>query len=202
MKNLFAFIIIMSISLQIAVAQINTYKKIGSDEVGSIKIVYKRIFKDSIQNYPLFYYEKAEGEYISLVEAIVNGILKSGVTAYRAHINDCSEEFKIILTEEEVMESLGEYRYYQHTAYDNTGNITDSVLIETPYNPAAITSFLVKEAWLYDFYGSLIDKRLVGICPVRKYYREDDIDKTEPRYRKVCWIYYSELQPILSNKKH
>ena len=179
MKNFFLSLIIITLFVQIAIAQNNTYKEIGSDEVGSIKIVYKRIFKDSIQNYPLFYHEKTKGEYISLVEAIVEGVSKQGVIAYNARPHDYSEEFEAIMKEEELYNILG----------------------GESYKLAEINSFLIKEAWLYDFSDNIIDKRLVGICPVRKYYRDEDTDKDNPLYRKVCWIYYPEIQPILSDKK-
>jgi gliding motility associated protien GldN len=44
-----------------------------------------------------------------------------------------------------------------------------------------------------------MEVRIIGISPIRIYYREDDTDQEKPLQKKTFWIYYPEARKILSN---
>ena len=60
-------------------------------------------------------------------------------------------------------------------------------------------SFLLKELWFFDKQRSVMEVRIIGISPIRIYYREEDTDQEKPLQKKTFWIYYPEARKILSN---
>ena len=37
------------------------------------------------------------------------------------------------------------------------------------------------------------------MCPVRVYYREDDLEQTDRLMKKVLWVYFPAVRPVFAN---
>ncbi len=189
-----------------------TYAKIDENDIYYGKYVYFRVLKngardtnyykkddiDSVNN-PLFFdSHKYSTNYFNLIDIILSAIHTGGLTAYRASPLDIGEEYNEIITENEIWSELG-----AHSDVICVKTLTDdidTVTVDVPYDTDEITSFLIQELWLYDKNNNVIQKKVIGICPIRQYYRPDDFKKTSPLYKKTFWIYYPEFQGIASKE--
>ena len=106
--------------------EIKEQKILDLSQISYIKIVYRQIWKDTLENYYLFYPETKEYGY-NLVDIIFFGIHYQGLTPYEARPSDVAEEFDIIATEDEVYKKMG---------VESSWEIIegDSVLVEKPIN--------------------------------------------------------------------
>jgi gliding motility associated protien GldN len=60
-----------------------------------------------------------------------------------------------------------------------------------------VKKLLVKEKWFFDKNYSRIRVRVVGLCPIRLYHKEDNPEMYV--MKKTFWVYYPEARPILAN---
>ncbi len=189
MKNYLIVFVILSFFVNKMDAQ-SLYPEINSNQIKCIKINYTKIRKDDVQNKLLFYPEIATSTNTNLIQAIVYSIDHKGLTAYQAKANDESEEFKTVLTNDKIHQELGDF---DKKIITNTG---DTITKHIAYNPKDFTTFILKEAWVYDSIGSLIDKRIIGICPIRENTYNDD---GQMLYKKIFWIYFPEYYASCKN---
>ena len=188
---------------------IKTKVKINQEDIKYTKFVYKRVFKpgfrdlnyysdnnltkDSV-NKQLFYPEEPKLGYLSLIDFVLDAIHKKGLTAYIANADDFGHEYQNVLTEAGVYKQMG--AEFLLDIIETPEGDFDTATIHIPYNSNEISSYIFQELWYYDFDDNVIQKNLVGLCPVRRYYRDDDFTKEQPLFQKVFWIYYPEFRQI------
>lgn len=89
--------------------------------------------------------------------------------------------------------------------YDNDGNMTLSA-VERKIDTSQISGILFYDKWMLDEKNFALYKDVVAYCPIRKYYRPDDIEMEDPLYKKVTMLYpedklkknaFSKLKPFL-----
>lgn len=68
--------------------------------------------------------------------------------------------------------------------------------IEEP-DPASVKKFRVKEDWIFDKNRSVLEVRIIGICPVREV--RDPITGSLRGEQDMYWIYFPELRRLLAN---
>ena len=211
MKNLLAFITILLISMQIAVAQYGIvmgvpYEQISDslnnpplkydsirEPVMSAQISFKRIYRKDSLNLQLFEPKCPELGYMSFFDLIIKGVYNYGITPYSAEIFDRGNEFNKILTEREVNERTG-------TKIADIEIVTvrgQDTVIPIPYKSWEIESYLLKQVLLYNSAGDLVQSRTIGLCPIR---RDEDYEQLNPLYSTIFWIYYPELQLLAANQ--
>lgn len=69
-------------------------------------------------------------------------------------------------------------------------------VVQNDFNPETITSFRVKESWVFDEERSMMVCRIIGIAPVEDVYDENGNYRGQ---RLMFWAYYPELRPLLVN---
>ena len=57
---------------------------------------------------------------------------------------------------------------------------------------------MIKEEWYFDKQTSTLNVRIIGLCPIREYVRENDASG-EVQREKVFWVYYPEVRNLLSS---
>lgn len=190
---------------------INNYPKINQKEIKYAQFVYKRIWEPSQrdtnyfsqkdirkdeQNASLFFPKYPTMDYISLIDYVLDAIHNKGLTAYKASGDDAGAEYEQILTENELRAIMGEK--LEMVFVENIDGELEELGIEIPYYSGEITSYLTQELYLYDKNNEIIQKRLIGICPIREYYKYVDYEENSPLYKKTFWIYFPEFQKIAS----
>jgi len=171
------------------------YQYVREADVMWSKIIWRRIELKEKKNHILYEPITPIGTKQSLIDVVLEGIEKKGLTAYKAKISDAGSEFDIIMKEDEINTQMGAS---QEKLLVQVLEGFDTVVVNQPYVSADITSYLVKELWFFDKQRSVLDVRIIGICPIREYFRETDPDHLDPQYKKLFWVYYPEVRPLLA----
>lgn len=172
------------------------YQFIREADIMWSRIIWRRVELNEKMNHVLALPEIPARGTMSLIDVLLDGIHTSGLTAYRARASDAGVEFEVILTEDEVHQEMG--AGIKIDVVETLEGGYDTVKIDEPYNSSDISSYIVKELWFFDKQRSVMEVRIIGLCPIRRYYREDDIEEENPLYKKVFWINYSEARPLLA----
>ena len=160
---------------------------------------YRRVWREidlrEKINLPLYYPTEPINDRKSLFDVIKQGILEDGsITAYDPGPIGLDDEFTKPLLPSEVKDMLSSV---DTTMTDNiyTGEL-DTVYTTSEVASANIRKYLVKEDWIFDRQRSVMDIRIIGLCPLRENIGEDG----EMRgYSKMFWLYFPELRYVLVN---
>ena len=140
----------------------------------------------------VFYYPvQPTNDRKSLIDVVKVG-LKAGKTAYGNPLAD--EEFKVPMTKSEI-ENLFvriDTSYQEDLA---TGQMIP-VPVKTELGAEDVKQYLIKEDWFFDKQRSVMDVRIIGICPLR----ESKSETGEVRgYSRMFWLYFPEWRSVFAN---
>jgi len=145
-------------------------------------------------NQPLYFPTvPMDGRY-NFVSLLVQGIKDGKLTAYDAKDDD---EFKVPMTFEQVKESFGATTRTQMVRDIDTGEMKPKE-VKGEINSEEIKQFMIKEEWYFDKQTSTMNVRVIGICPIREFYRDGDTNQEDVQRRQVFWIYYPEAREVLA----
>jgi gliding motility associated protien GldN len=145
-------------------------------------------------NQPLYFPTvPMDGRY-NFVSLLVQGIKDGKLTAYDAKDDD---EFKVPMTFEQVKESFGATTRTQMVRDIDTGEMKPKE-VKGEINSEEIKQFMIKEEWYFDKQSSTMNVRVIGICPIREYYRDGDTNQEDVQRKQVFWIYYPEAREVLA----
>lgn len=144
-------------------------------------------------NHPLYYPIIEIEDRKSLFDVIKMGIKEGTITAY----DESSDEFEMPLTKAEVMEGILRYPEIKEQ-YDEYGDVMEGFAdtVWNDYSSQDIVSYRLKEDWFFDNERSIMDVRIMGICPVRLEYDENmNVKGKVPMF----WIYFPEARYVFAN---
>ncbi len=170
------------------------YQFLREADVMWSKTIWRRIELTEKLNHILYFPVKPKADWMSLIDVLLHGIHKGGLTPYDESGDD---EFGIILTEDEVHARMGAKSVT--TTVEILEGWEEKTIAE-PYKSWEVKAYLVKELWFFDKQRSVLEVRIIGICPILQYYRPDDVDQETPLYKKTFWIYYQEARDLLASK--
>lgn len=161
------------------------------------KIIWRVIDLREKMNLPLYYPTKPIGKRMSLIDLLLWGIDNEGLTAYST--NDPLNEFKIPLTREQVDEYMGAGIDTQKVQDPNTGELVPQI-IQSDRKTDEVKQILVKEKWFFDKQHSTMQVRILGLCPIRVYYRLDDnyVPTDQLERKQTFWVYFPEARNLLT----
>ena len=146
-----------------------------------------------------FYYPTREMQgRMNLVNHLLKGIKDGTITAYDASQED--NEFKMPLTYAQVEESFGATSKVMQRRNFETGEMED-VTIQQDTHPEEVKQLMIKEIWYFDKQTSTLQVRILGLCPIRLYYRDEDTAQENVLRKKLFWIYYPEVRPLLARNE-
>lgn len=157
------------------------------------KMVWRIIDLREKINQPLYYPTSEVEGLTSLSALLLKGVETGQLTAYDARNDD---DFKTPLTMAEVKQAFGaEVRMLEVRDFE-TGEMVMRP-VEEEIRLEQVKQFMVKEEWYFDKQNSRLQVRIIGICPIQEFFRDDVADSPLQR-RKVFWIYYPEARELLS----
>jgi len=173
------------------------YAYIREADVMWAKDIYRIIDLRQKQNLPLYYPTRPINDRYNLVQLILWGIDNEGIRAFSS--GDDNNEFTIPLDRARVDDAFGAGIDSIKTTDVNTGMIVSTV-ITNERKTDEVKQLLVKEKWFFDRNHSVMNVRIVGICPIRVYYRLDDqgLPTDIAEKRKTFWVYFPEIRPLLA----
>lgn len=140
------------------------------------------------------YYPTVELEgRMNLINLLLNGIENGQITAYDASVDD---DFKVPMSFEQVKEQFGAKTTMEEKIDFDTGERT-MVAVAGEIRPTEVKQYMVKEEWYFDKQNSTLNVRIIGICPIREFVRENDTSG-EVQRQKLFWVYYPEARPLLA----
>jgi len=173
------------------------YKFLREGDVMWTKRIWRVIDLREKINHTLYYPKTKIGDRMSLIDLIIWGINTEGITPYSKD----DDRFSQPITRAQIDVEFGAVEK-PITYTDESGNeVTKNVKEEM--NTSEIQQYWLKEDWFFDRQHSIMDVRIVGICPVRFFTREDQAgaegEEAEVRISQVFWIYFPEARRILAN---
>jgi gliding motility associated protien GldN len=145
-------------------------------------------------NQPLYFPTKEMDKRYNLVNLLIDGIKDGKLTAYDAKNDD---EFKVPMTFEQVKEAFGATTRTRKVRNVDTGELVDKV-VAGEIRSEEVKQFMIKEEWYFDKQSSTMNVRIIGICPIQEFYRDEDVNQETVQRRQVFWIYFPEARELLA----
>jgi len=161
------------------------------------KKVWRIIDLREKMNQPMYFPTNTIEGRNNLVNLFIEGIKNGKLTAYDAKDDD---EFKVPMTFEQVKESFGATTRTQMVRDVDTGELKPKT-VTGEIRSEEIKQIMVKEEWVFDKQTSTLNVRVIGLCPIREYYREGDVNQETPVYSQLFWIYYPEARDIMASNE-
>jgi len=161
------------------------------------KVVWRMVDYREKMNQPLYYPTIPIGERMSLISVLLEAIEAGDLTAYMASIENINE-FKEPLTFEQVMTEFDAEDQIQQYEDLETGQMIDT-LVAGEVRSDEVLQLMVKEMWFFDKKRSVLDVRIIGLCPIRVYYSPEDPENL--RKKKLFWVKFDEARPALAQRE-
>jgi gliding motility associated protien GldN len=183
-------ILLFSIGLSNAQVQ---YASVREADILWGKRVWRKIDLREKMNHPLYFSHNISGENVSLISIIRDGIIKHNtITAY----DYFHDNFSKTIPAKQVA-AMGVYI----DTLEIESPTPPYAIVKTPvfedFNLKHIVAYLIKEEWYFDKQRSVMDVRILGICPVIEVYRNGEYRGTQ----NMFWINFAQLRPILAQFK-
>ena len=164
-----------------------------ADVMWSTKV--ERIINLSEKINQVFYYPTtAIDDRKNLIDVLMDAIQEGTITAYGNAYKD--DEFKTPMSQSDI-ESIGLdgeaiqiEEIYDDEIEDYRPDTTINVFIRTN-----VRKYRVKEEWYFDKQRSVMDFRIIGLCPLMDKYDENGIYRGES---SLFWVYFPEARKVLS----
>lgn len=178
------------------------YQYLRESDVMWSKTVWRKVDLREKMNLPLYFPTKPmegfpsnQSGRVSMINLIMYGIKNQGLQAYKESGTD---EFGSVLTMKDIEERFGAKETVQMVEDVNTGQMVEKKIAGS-FNTADVKQYLIKELWFFDKQRSVMEVRIIGICPIREYFKDDDIEQEDPKYAKIFWIYFPEARKLFAN---
>ncbi len=160
------------------------------------KTLWRKIDLREKINHPLYFPDEGPmGTRMSLIDLLLWAIDNEGLQAYKpGEIN----EFKLPITRKEIDDRMGAKETETMRENVETG-VMEKVKVKIDAKSSDVKEYLVKEVWYFDKQRSVMDVRIIGICPIRNYYKDEDIDHEDLKRKKLFWIYMPDARRVLAN---
>ncbi len=157
------------------------------------KTVWRMVDLRQKMNMSIYFPVKPIGNRMNLIDLLLYGVKNEGLQVYDPDAPEATTEFDVLMTPEQIdvaMDALPDTILIT----DENGNQVPEI---TPGGAKTreILEVLLKEIWFFDKQHSVMNVRIVGMCPIRLY-RKDDGSLVR---KKTFWIYYPDARPLLVN---
>jgi len=145
-------------------------------------------------NQPFYFPEKPQNNWRSFVQILMDGLREGTITAYSSE----SDQFLVPLKYTELQDKLERIDSVRLPRPDNPDIMYDTV-IRIEFDPSNIKKLKIKEDYYIDRQRSVMEVRILGICPV-----VDEIDRTtgEKRFEKnLFWVYFPECRNLFAKNE-
>ncbi|MDR2037948.1 MAG: gliding motility protein GldN [Bacteroidales bacterium] len=171
------------------------YAYVREADVTFDRTVWRMVDLREKRNLQLYYPTANIGSRVNLVNLLLKAVDSGEITAYDT--GDPNNEFVRGMTKEELDQSFGS-RQDTIMVQDADGNmIAQSRNLERQVDQ--VKRLLIKEKIYFDKRRSVLDREVIGICPIRVYSRDDGGEEGGDIIMvQTMWILMAEARPILA----
>lgn len=155
--------------------------------------VWRNIDMREKLNHPIYFPTEPIGGRMSLFDVIKGGIETGSLIAF----NDMYDDFKEQITKEQAIGKLITPKVIQQENPDMPGSFVE-IYDTVRTSSRDVVMYLVKEDWFFDKQRSVLDVRIIGICPVVKSYDESGAERG---YKKLFWLYFPNCREVFANSE-
>jgi len=164
------------------------YQSVREADVIWAKLLWREVNLREKINLPLYFPEKPMDGRCSLIDLLLKGIKEETIVAFDTD----DDEFRVPITFDAIRKRLG-------AGVDSVDIDQEDGSIKRVANISEVKSFevkriIIKELWYFDKQSSTMQVRIIGLCPVREYYKKND---PELKQMKVFWVNYDECRDLL-----
>ncbi|MEO6902729.1 MAG: gliding motility protein GldN [Bacteroidia bacterium] len=157
------------------------------------KRVWRVIDLREKMNLPLYFPNEPTPCLMSLFDVFKKALLTGKLKAYANPIFD--DEFTKVMSFDEVQKLFVSWDSTAQTEdINNPGQYINKPL-KTEITSAAVRQYWIKEDWFFDKQRSVMESRIIGICPlIGKLAENGEVIGVRPLF----WIYFPEARPYLA----
>ncbi|MDE7073498.1 MAG: gliding motility protein GldN [Odoribacter sp.] len=156
------------------------------------KTVWRELVLREKMNLPFYYPTVPVDGRMSLVDVLMTGIEKSFKTAYD------DDELQTPLTLAEIKEKFGASTDTLMKRNAETGEM-EAVAVSNEIHTDEVKRFQIKELWYFNKRTSRLEVRIISLCPIREYVKEDGADGILKR--ELFWVDYGEFRDIFVKQR-
>lgn len=134
----------------------------------------------------------------NLINLLMKGIKDQTITAFDA--TDDNNEFVKPVDYNAVVAQFGAGAKTVSRRNFETGQM-EEVTVQQEMNTDVTKQLIVKEIWYFDKQKSTLQVRILGICPVKLYYRDEDKAQETILRKKLFWVFYPEIRKLLAKNE-
>ena len=142
-------------------------------------------------NQPFYYPTTEINGRKSFIQVVMKAIEEGTITAY----NGENDEFLIPLSYQEFMAGMADTEHKTLNRLTPPYDSYDTMVIKK-FDPLQIMKIRIKEDWFFDKQRSVMDVRILGICPILDVYDADGI--TLKGAKPLFWIYFPEARAVFA----
>ncbi len=160
------------------------------------KRVWRKIDLREKVNHPLYFPTEPIKDRKSMMQVILQSVSEGSLTAYGNAAFD--DEFQAPMTVQEIKDLLSHNDTIYVPNADNP-DVMEPKVVPKNLDPSSVKTFLVKEDWFFDKQRSVMEVRIIGICPIR-----EKFDDATGEYRgdeALFWFYFPEARPIFAKNE-
>lgn len=161
------------------------------------KIIWREVDLRQKINYPMYFPTVRMRDRKSLTQTLYDAVQDSEVYAYDPEIalSQPGDEFLLRITPRKARELCG--LTPQLKVQENPANPGEYIrtLSVPPEDWRAFSKLWIKEEWYFDTRHSMLQVRILGLCPVRLVLNKDN-GTLEPR--PAFWVYFPEVRRLLA----
>ena len=175
------------------------YEPIREADIMWSKLVWRMVDFRQKMNMALYFPTVPIGDRMSLIDVLMDAVENGDVTAYKPSIDDLNE-FMEPMNYDQILEEFDAQDEVQTVTDPVTGETIETVIAGT-IRTEEVLQLLIKEMWFFDRKRSMMEVRIIGLCPIRVYYKPEDVGKEEVQYKKLFWVKFPETRNILAQKE-
>lgn len=161
------------------------------------RTVWRKLDMREKINHSYYFPEYPIGPRMSLIDLLLKGVEKEGLRAYEP--SDPNNEFKELIDYAGVKVRFGAVNDTMEI-YNPDKDMMEKKIIKGEVRSKQVKEYIFKELWFFDRNRSVLDVRIIAICPIRFYYKPEDIDEENMIRRKVCWFYFPDIRKSLAKQ--
>lgn len=146
-------------------------------------------------NHPLYFPIDPIPSRTSFMQMIMDRLTCDAAEYQLTAYDVLDDEFSVRLTRQEVLEKSFTQ---EEIAFENDMGEIENQVVKNDFDFGAIKRIRLKEEWFFDNQMSVLNVRIIGLCPVLEAFDEMGEYKGE---KPLVWLYFPELRVPMSTTK-